>query len=290
MGEHSPNWVMSWLRVVLLVLHIFYGVLLAVVYPYLSQSGQRGILKTWSRQLLAIFDIGLQIEGSQPSCREGGCLIVANHVSWLDIFVLNAIHPSCFIAKSEVRGWPVIGWLCQRVGTTFIERGLRQNTTMINMRVGYMLGRNTSVALFPEGTTTDGKQVGHFYSALIQSAINSSARVYPIALRYQDDAGELSLSAAFTGETTLIESIWKILRNPHLNALVVHTPTLFPTIANRRELARTAQNAIAQALQCFGTNKQLDAPQEITLFSHTLVSFQSSYSLLIDPMLNHRPK
>lgn len=280
MGKYAPNWIMGWLRAALLALHIFYGVLLAVVYPYLSQGRQRGILKTWSRQLLAIFNIGIQIEGQQPARPEGGCLIVANHVSWLDIFVLNAIHPSRFIAKSEVRGWPVIGWLCQRVGTTFIERGLRQNTTLINMRIGYILGRDTSVVLFPEGTTTDGKQVGHFHSALIQSAINARARVYPIALRYQDDAGELSLSAAFTGEATLIESIWKILRSPHLNALVVHTPTLLPTIENRRELARAAQNAIAQALQCIGTTKQLDTPQEISLFSHTLVSPQSSYGLL----------
>jgi 1-acyl-sn-glycerol-3-phosphate acyltransferase len=98
------------------------GMLLAIIYPHLSRTRQRRILKSWSRQLLTILNIGIQIEGKQPTRIEGGHLMVANHVSWLDIFVLNAIHPAQFIAKSEVRDWPIIGWLCRRSGTMFIPR------------------------------------------------------------------------------------------------------------------------------------------------------------------------
>lgn len=276
MDNTATNSLVCLLRAIWLIVHIFYGMLLAIVYPYLSQAKQHRILKAWSRQLLAIFNIGIQIEGKQPSRPEAGCLIVANHVSWLDIFVLNAIYPSRFVAKAEVRDWPVIGWLCRRVGTVFIERGLRQNTTLINMRISYILGRSACVTVFPEGTTSDGKQVGHFHSALIQSAINARVKVYPIALRYQNDAGELSPSAAFTGEATLLKSIWTILRSPHLNALVAQTPTLLPTVENRRELARAAQNAIAQALQCIGTTRQADIPQEASAFPSGFISEQST--------------
>lgn len=260
------------LRGVHLALHLVYGMLLAIVYPHLSQARQRHIMKSWSKQLLAIFNIGVQIEGQQPSRREGGCLIVANHVSWLDIFVLNAIHPSHFVAKSEVRSWPIIGWLCKRTGTIFIERGLRQNTSLINMRISYLLGQGACVGLFPEGTTTDGKQVGHFHSALIQSTINARTRLCPIALRYQDDAGELSSTTAFTGDTTLLQSIWKILCSTHLNALVVHTPTLMSAVENRRELTRAAQDAIAQALQSIGTTRQAATPYGTSAFTHTMLS------------------
>lgn len=258
------------IRGIHLVLHLIYGVVLAIGYPYLSRTRQQRILKTWSRQLLAIFNIGIQIEGQQPARPEGGCLMVANHVSWLDIFVLNAIHPARFIAKSEVRDWPIIGWLCKRTGTIFIERGLRQNTSLINMRISYLLGQGECVGLFPEGTTTDGNQVGNFHSALLQSAINARARLCPIALRYQDDDGELSTAAAFTGDTTLVRSIWKMLCCSHTNALVVRTPALMSTVKNRRELARTAQDAITQALRHIGSTQQTSA------FPEDLIAAQSS--------------
>lgn len=247
------------IRGIILALYLIYGLVLAIGYPCLSKTKQQRILKTWSRQLLAIFSIGIQIEGQQPARPECGGLIVANHVSWLDIFVLNAIHPSRFIAKSEVRGWPVIGWLAQRTGTIFIERGLRQNTSLINMRIGYLLGQGESVGLFPEGTTTDGDQVGHFHSALFQSVINARAKICPVALRYQDNNGGLGVAAAFTGDTTLVQSIWQLLRCSHINALVVYTPTLKPTVENRRELSRAAQDAIAQALQHIGSTRQVPA-------------------------------
>lgn len=285
MAKHSSNWIISGLRITFLALHIFYGILLAIIYPYLNQSRQCHIQKLWSRQLLAIFNIGIQIEGQQPARREDGCLIVANHVSWLDIFVLNAIHPSRFIAKSEVRDWPIIGWLCKRTGTIFIDRGLRQNTSLINTRVSYLLGQGVYVALFPEGTTTDGKQVGHFHSALIQSAINVHAKLCPIALRYQGDDGELSTAAAFTGDTTLIQSIWKILRGGHLNALVVHTPTLMPAVENRRALARAAQDAIVQALQHIGTTQQEATHYGASASPNAMFSPSSTYALLLNPNL-----
>jgi 1-acyl-sn-glycerol-3-phosphate acyltransferase len=271
-----------------LALHLLYGMLLAIFYPHLKQTTQRRVMKTWSRQLLAILNIGIQIEGEQPARGEGGCLIVANHVSWLDIFVLNAIHPARFIAKSEVRGWPVIGWLCRRSGTIFIESAMRQDASLTNRRISLLLKQGACVGLFPEGTTTDGKQVGHFHSALVQSAIDAGIRLCPIALRYQTDAGEPSPTTAFIGDMTLVQSIWQILRCQHHNALLVFTPVLMTANGNRRVLARAAQEAIAQVLQTIGTTRKTDTRQEAFAFQHTMLSSQSAYALLVD--LNQLPK
>lgn len=290
MDKPSSNWLICVLRIIRLAIHLAYGMLLAIIYPHLHHAKQRRALKNWSKQLLAIFNIGIQIEGQQPTRSESGCLIIANHVSWLDIFVVNAIHPSRFIAKSEVREWPIIGWLCKRSGTIFIDRALRQNTSATNLRISLLLGRGTCVGLFPEGTTTDGKQVGHFHSSLIQPAIDANAKIFPIALRYQDDDGETNASAPFIGDTTLVQSIWRIIRCSHLNALVVFTPALSTADAGRRVLARAAQDSIARALQTIGTTRHEPEYQADPDFSNSILSAQSSCALLVDPLLKHQTK
>jgi 1-acyl-sn-glycerol-3-phosphate acyltransferase len=270
-------------------LHVIYGMLLAVVYPHLSQTGQRRILKSWSRQLLVILNIGIQIEGQQLARGETGCMMVANHVSWLDIFVLNAIHPSCFIAKSEVRGWPVIGWLSRRSGNIFIERDMRHGASKISRHVSRLLEQGACIGLFPEGTTTDGTYVGHFHSALIQPAIDAATRLCPVALRYQNRHGVMEIAAAFIGDMTLVQSIWRILRCPQQNALVVFAPALMTGNTNRRLLARSAQESIAQVLQTFGTGRQ-PAEQFEAAYAHNVLSSQSAYGLLVNPLLNQLPK
>ncbi len=290
MDKHSPHILLSAFRGGRLALHLVHGVLLAIIYPNLKQTRQHRILKAWSRQLLSILNIGIQIEGQQPARGESGCLIVANHVSWLDIFVLNAIHPALFIAKSEVRNWPVIGWISRRSGTIFIERAMRQDASKIKQRVSLLLKQGACIGLFPEGTTTDGTQVGHFHSALIQPAIDAGVRLCPIALRYQNEDGYLSSAAAFTGDTTLAQSIWQILRCPQLNALVVFTPALLAVNENRRVLARTAQTAIAQGLQNVGITRQAITQPAASAVPQTMLSSQSAYALLINPALNQLPK
>lgn len=290
MDKRSPGMLVSVLRGCHLALHLFYGMLLAVIYPHLDQIRQRRTMKAWSRRLLTILNIGIQIEGQQPTRSEGGCLIVANHVSWLDIFVLNAIYPSRFIAKSEVRSWPVIGWLSRRSGTIFIERAMRQDASMINGRVSLLLKQGECIGLFPEGTTTDGKQVGHFHSALIQPAIDAGIRLCPIALCYQGRDGKFEKAAAFIGDMTLAQSIWRILRCPHQNALLVFTPALMADNANRRVLARSAQAAIAQVLQTIGTTRKTVKQRVAPALPQTMLSSQPAYALLVDPLLNQLPK
>ncbi len=290
MATNSPKMLVSLFRCGRLALHICYGILLAIFHPHLDQAKQRDIVKAWSRHLLTILNIDIQINGHQPTRGQGGCLIVANHVSWLDIFVLNAIHPSQFIAKSDIRNWPIIGWLSRRSGTIFIERALRRGASLINQRVGHLLSQGACLGLFPEGTTTDGRQVGHFHSALFQPAIDAGIRLCPIALRYQNEEGHLSSAAAFTGEMTLVQSIWTIVRAPHLHALVIFTPALMAGSANRRVLARSARESIAQVLETIDTTPKTATTKEPSALPGTTLSSQSSYALLIDPLLNQLRK
>jgi len=284
----TPNILVSLFRGCRLALHLLYGGLLAIFYPGLNRAWQRRLLRTWSRHLLIILNIGIQTEGEQTTRAESGCMMIANHTSWLDIFVLNTLHPACFIAKSEVRHWPLIGWLCQRCGTIFIERAVRKNAAAINLQIRTLLEQGVCVGLFPEGTTTDGKQVGHFHSALIQPAIDAGARLCPIALRYQDAYGRTSTLAEFTGDMTLVSSIWRILRGPQINAMAVCTPALTTPDANRRVLARNAQQTISEKL-----HKPLPAQnfsQPPFALPQALLSAQSAYILLLDPILHNLPK
>ena len=288
MHNTTPNILVSLYRACRLASHLVYGTILAVFYPGLSQARQRRILRGWSKQLLSILNIRIMTEGEPVTRAEAGCMLIANHTSWLDIFVMNAVHPVRFIAKSEVLSWPVIGWLCQRTGTIFIQRASRKHTAEINLQISSLLTQGICVGLFPEGTTTDGKQVGHFHSALIQPAIDAGAKLCPIALRYQHLSGKTSTLAAFTGEMTLISSIWQILRGAQLNAVVAFIPEVTAIDTNRRVLALTMQRSIAQRLlQPIPAQSFSDRPSAIP---YALFSTQSAYVLLLDPVLHNLPK
>jgi 1-acyl-sn-glycerol-3-phosphate acyltransferase len=290
MDKRSPGLPVSLFRGGRLTLHFFYAALLAIYYPHLNQTKRRRILKNWSRQLLDILNIGIRTEGQWPVRGEGGYLVVANHVSWLDVFVLNTIYPSRFIAKAEVRNWPLIGWLCKRGNTIFIERAMRQDAASVNLRVSTLLQQGICVGLFPEGTTTDGKQVGHFHSALIQPAIDAGAMLCPIALRYQDEGGKQSNAAVFTGEVTLSQSIWRILRSPRFDALLAFTPALATAGGNRRVLARAAQEAILQGLQNVAAMRQQPEQEATSAIPQTLLSAQSAYAPLLLPLPDQPPR
>ncbi len=160
----------------------------------------------------------------------------------------------------------------------------------MNLRVSTLLKQGICVGLFPEGTTTDGKQVGHFHSALIQPAIDAGAMLCPIALRYQNEGGKQSNAAVFTGEVTLSRSIWRILRSPRFDALLVFTPALATAGENRRVLARAAQDAISQGLQNMAAMQQVPEQETTSAIPQTLLSAQSAYASLVLPLPHRSPK
>lgn len=232
------------LRATRLTLHIGWGLVTAVLYPWLALSLRRRILQYWSRGLLDILNV--KVYAGMDANRHG--LIVTNHISWLDIFVLNAVVPMRFVAKSEVRGWPVIGWLCHRAGTLFIARGKARDAARINRDMVELLQQGECLAVFPEGTTTDGSHVGHFHASLLQPAIDAGAPLHPVAIRYQDDLGWRSTAAAYFDDISFGTSMWRILRTPELHVRLIATAPLATADAERRTLAHNAQQQITAAL------------------------------------------
>lgn len=230
-------------RYVRLVVHILQGVLLVLlIYPLTTRPTHQRVRQRWSCGLLALLGVELRHHGAQI---ERGCLLVANHVSWLDIFVINALSPAAFVSKAEVRQWPLIGWLAARNDTVFLRRGSRGHAKVINAEIGAHLDARNNVAVFPEGTTTDGGQLLHFHAALLQPAIESAHPVQAIAIRYQSPDGQRSLAPAYAGDTSLGQCLAAIISAQRLMAMTegfIPLPT--DKGQHRREIARLAREQI----------------------------------------------
>lgn len=243
--------------------HIIYGMLLAAVYPALGGSARRRILKQWSRKLLGILHVGLETSGSGHAPAGRGQLFVANHISWLDVIAMNAVAPACFVAKAEVRDWPLLGWMCRRIGTLFIRRDARQDAARVNCEIVEMLRNGECVALFPEGTSTEGIYPGHFHSSLLQGPIDSGAAIHPLAIRYHDGSSNPNLDAAYVDDMTFIQSLWKILRSPSLHATLAYLPALQVAGKTRRTLAAEAQGAIHTAIATHACGDSVHTPDGV---------------------------
>ncbi len=176
-----------------------------------------------------------------------GALLVANHISWIDIYVINAALPAAFVSKAEVRQWPLIGWLAARHDTIFLRRGSRGHARVINAEVGKVLARGQHVAIFPEGTTTDGRSLLHFHAALMQPALAAGRPVLPVAISYWELDGQRSLAPRYDGEITLGQCTRAILGRRRLIARLVTTPLRGLNGEDRKQVAAEAREAIALA-------------------------------------------
>lgn len=271
------------LRAARVVLHLAWGMALALFYPGLSAGLRRRILRRWSIELLQILGVRVIVTGHDSMLQNG--IVVANHISWLDMFVLNAISPLCFIAKSEVRGWPVIGWLSARVGTLYIRRGSARDALRVNGQLVRLLQDGASLAVFPEGTTTDGASVAHFHSSLLQPAIDAGAPIHPFAIRYHGRLGEHSRAPAYIDDLTLLESIWSVLCCNNLHVHIHATPPIATDGGDRRELARLARSRIGRAVELMHA-AHLDASLASQRQSET--NLQSMYGMLLfSPLPRH---
>jgi 1-acyl-sn-glycerol-3-phosphate acyltransferase len=234
-------------RAVRLLLHIISGLIQSAIYPHVDQQWQRRMAKNWSARLLSILSIRLRYQGMPPVPEIPRAMLAANHVSWLDVYSLQTVCPARFVAKAEIRAWPLLGWLSRNAGTLFIERTKRSDTARINKHIGEALEIGDRVAVFPEGTTGDGTALMHFHASLLQPAVTVSAMLYPVAIRYMNMAGEISTAAPYVN-ISMMESLRRILREPWINVELIFGNPINSSGKNRRELARGAEQAIASAL------------------------------------------
>lgn len=228
----------------------------ALVLSLLPRTAHRYLTARWSRQLLGTLGVRLRGSGAAP---EAG-LLVANHVSWLDIYAINALAPTTFVAKDELRHWPVIGWFSARTGTIFLERGSRNAAMAAKEHVVEKLRQGACVGIFPEGTTSHGDHVQPFHGALFQAAIDADAPVMPVALRYTNLVGAPTHGAAYAGGTTF----WQCLRAiAKADGFIVHLaflPPQPPAGLDRRHLAHRSHQLIASRLARPGDDRATETP------------------------------
>ena len=228
-------------------LHLLQGVLtIAAVYPFTGRDTHQALRRRWSLGLLRVLGMRLEHRGEAVA---PGCMLVANHVSWVDIFAINALAPAAFVSKAEVRAWPVIGWLAAKNDTIFLRRGSRGHARIINEETAALLDAGCNVAIFPEGTTTDGAALLHFHAALLQPAIACGHPVQPLALQYRTPDDRFSRAPAYDGELSLGECIANIIAAPRTVArITVAAPITTADGADRRALATRTRAEIATVI------------------------------------------
>jgi 1-acyl-sn-glycerol-3-phosphate acyltransferase len=240
-------------RVLSLGVHLLHGAaVMALRFPRLDAAGRQERVQWWSAKLLRRAGLRLHCSGSaQP----GAALLLANHISWLDIAVIHAVAPRArFVAKADVLGWPLLGWLVKGAGTLFIERERKRDALRVLHQVAEALQAGDLVAVFPEGTTGDGHGLLPFHANLLQSAIVSGTPVQGVALRYSDAQQAISPAVHYLGETSLLQSIWRVLGARALSVRIELLPPLSSTGCERRALAAAVRAQIDGAL------RSLDAP------------------------------
>ena len=231
--------------------HVICGVcILSFLFPLLNRKQKDRHIQGWSKKLLKIFHMRLHVIGAERLL-SSPYLLTSNHISWLDIHVINTFKPVRFVAKSEVRGWPVFGWMAEQLGTVFIRRDSPRHARQVVDQMAEVL-KVESVCIFPEGTSTSGEAVLPFKPNLFESAILAHAPVFPIAIAYRSrSTGLRSDAPAFIGDMGLLESMSSVIGNRDIEVhLSLLEPYLISNVSNpdRKELALYCQEAITKTL------------------------------------------
>jgi 1-acyl-sn-glycerol-3-phosphate acyltransferase len=259
--DRGSHFLIRTLRLVRLVLHLLVAVVkAALLFPLVGRARRTEWVRRWSAHVPVIFNVRLNVKGEVPDTSAAGVMFVANHISWLDIYLLNAVCTARFVSKAEVRAWPVIGWLAVKVGTLFIERTRRYDTARANREVVDALRQGDCVAVFPEGTTSNGTLLLPFHTSLLQSAIDSGARLCPVAIRYVHRDGTANLSPAYVGDMSFADSLRRILAEQELMAEMTYLEPFSVQGRSRRELAALAEQAIANALNLAAPGRKSGKP------------------------------
>jgi 1-acyl-sn-glycerol-3-phosphate acyltransferase len=188
-------------------------------FPQWTPEQREMRVQAWALQFLALWDIHLKVLGRPVP--NGPALIVSNHISWLDISVIHAARHCRFVSKSDIRDWPLVGMLATGAGTLYIERTSRKDALRMVKDMADAMKNGDVVAVFPEGTTSDGRDLLPFHANLIQSAIQAEAPVQPMSLQFLDArSGEPSFAPCYIDDDTLVGSIWRTLTAPRITAVV----------------------------------------------------------------------
>ena len=234
-------------RLLRALVHVVHGILI-VLLRYRAYGAARRIerIEWWSRKTLRLMGIALQVEG-RPA--DGGALLVANHISWLDITALHAVCPQVrFVSKADVKHWPLLSHLADAANTLYLERERKRDALRVVHQMAGALKNGDLIAVFPEGTTSDGRSLLPFHANLLQAAIATGAPVQPVALRFSDRQRPISEAVEFVGATTLVQSVWRVACGDGLTAHISLLEPRASANAERRALSELVRADIAARL------------------------------------------
>ena len=238
-----------------LVVGLLLGGLLTVLllFPVVGPGWRRGAIRRWSAMLVAACGVVVRVRphpGSSPlESLAPGSFLVANHISWIDIFVIDGRCPASFVAKAEIADWPLVGTLVSRTGNLFIERGRRHAVHRMIEKLVHALGAGARVAVFPEGTTSDGRRLLPFHANLVEAAVRARAPVVPVGVRYAHHRGGHSQAIEFIGDTSFVQSLLRVLAEPRIHCELHLLPPLSAAAATRHDIVEQARAALAAQLQ-----------------------------------------
>lgn len=221
------------------------GLRRAVRRGTLTMETFSGPFRYFGSQNLKIIGVDLKVTGKPAPLPH---LIVANHISWMDILCLGAVIPGYFVAKAQIDRWPLIGSLVRSAGTLYLTRERARHNLNIVERIADVIHQGSRVLLFPEGTTSDGSTVLRFHSSLLQAACQTGCLVQPVLLFYSDPAipDRIHPLAGFVGDDDLVTNVWRLLACDRVLAQLTFLPPITPG-ENRHELADAARQAILAA-------------------------------------------
>jgi 1-acyl-sn-glycerol-3-phosphate acyltransferase len=229
------------------VAHGLHGVAIVLfAFPSLDVDARRERIRWWSRKMLAVLGIGFECRG-EPARR--AALLVANHISWLDIMAVHAVVPAArFVSKADVKGWPLVARLVGAADTLYLEREKKRDALRVVHAIAAALAEGEVVAVFAEGTTSTGHGLLPFHANLLQAAISTSAPVQPVALRYSDATHAVSEAVEFVGDTGLFRSLWQTSCGEGVAVRLTFLPPRPSAGVERRALAAQLRADIAGAL------------------------------------------
>jgi 1-acyl-sn-glycerol-3-phosphate acyltransferase len=219
---------------------------LRIHFGRMPLAQQHPAVQQWAQGVLRIMGIGLQVHGRAHA---GPVLLVANHISWLDIVVLLAARYCRFVAKSEIKAWPLVGPLATAAGTLYIERASSRDALRVVHHMAERLQAGDVLAVFPEGTTGDGVDVLPFHANLLQAAIAARAPAQAVGLRFMDAWGQPSFAPCYTADDTFVASVWRTLC---AGGLVVHVAFAAPDPSQGRNRRVWAVDLRAQVIAARG--------------------------------------
>lgn len=222
---------------------VVFGIIIAKIFRW--RQFNQWLVTFWSRFLCHIIGLEIKIYGQKPT---SPVMIVANHVSWLDIPIIHSFILAGFVAKKEIKYWPILGWLAMAGDSVFHQRGSNTSRKSVLQQLKKRLQNGRSVVIFPEGTVTDGSYLRPFHRQLIHAAVVSQTPVVPVAIKFLNGDGKRNKNVIFIDDETFMRHVFRILKLPQTTVEIHCGPALIDYAAGTRAMTAMAHHYIEQTL------------------------------------------